>query len=78
MELGGGEILVILAIVLLLFGPSKLPKLGAGLGSAMANFRKALRGDDEPASRAGTDGAAAPRLPEAPPADGARDATGPT
>ncbi len=50
MELGGGEILVILAIVLLLFGPSKLPKLGEGLGSAMRNFRNAMRGDDEPRS----------------------------
>ena len=50
MELGAGEILVILAIVLLLFGPSKLPKLGEGLGSAMANFRKALRGDEPTAT----------------------------
>ncbi len=50
MELGGGEILVILAVVLLLFGPSKLPKLGEGLGSALRNFRNAMRGDDEPAA----------------------------
>jgi sec-independent protein translocase protein TatA len=55
MELGAGEIVVILAIVLLLFGPSKLPKLGEGLGSAMANFRKALRGDEPPATGAGAE-----------------------
>lgn len=51
MDLGFGEIVVILVIVLLLFGPSKLPKLGEGLGSAMANFRKAMRGEDETAPK---------------------------
>jgi sec-independent protein translocase protein TatA len=64
MELGPGELLVILAIVMLLFGPSKLPKLGQGLGSAMANFRKGLRGDDE---RTALPGAA--REPTAVPTD---------
>ncbi len=69
MELGAGEILVILAIVLLLFGPSKLPKLGEGLGSAMANFRKALRGDEQPATSGGER-----RSPEAPASGTAPDA----
>ena len=68
MELGAGEIVVILVIVLLLFGPSKLPRLGEELGSAMANFRKALRGDDsEPnTSTTARDGASPPpsRSPE--------------
>jgi sec-independent protein translocase protein TatA len=45
MRLGAGEIILILAIVLLLFGPSKLPKLGEGLGSAISGFKKAMRGD---------------------------------
>jgi sec-independent protein translocase protein TatA len=51
MELGAGEIIVIFAIVLLLFGPGKLPKLGEGLGSAISNFRKAARGDEPQAKR---------------------------
>lgn len=70
MELGAGEILVILAIVLLLFGPSKLPKLGEGLGSAISSFRKAVRGD-EPGAKAsgGTDVPARAALPEPPPAE---------
>ncbi len=63
MELGGGEILVILAIVLLLFGPSKLPKLGEGLGSAMRNFRNAMRGDDGPAASGGGEQQSPARLP---------------
>jgi sec-independent protein translocase protein TatA len=35
MRLGFGEILVILALALLLFGPSKLPQLGSSLGEAI-------------------------------------------
>jgi sec-independent protein translocase protein TatA len=46
MELGAGELIIIMVIVLLLFGPSKLPKLGEGLGTALANFRKAVRGEE--------------------------------
>ncbi len=69
MELGAGEIVVILAVVLLLFGPSKLPKLGEGLGSAMANFRKAMRGEDDPTSAGQGATPATPATPE-PPAPG--------
>lgn len=70
MDLGAGEILVILAIVLLLFGPSKLPKLGEGLGSAISNFRKAVRGDEPGASASGhAERRANAALPEASPVD---------
>jgi sec-independent protein translocase protein TatA len=41
--LGGGEIAIILVIVLLIFGPSQLPNLARGLGQAMKEFRKAQR-----------------------------------
>lgn len=34
-------IAVILVIVLIIFGPGRLPELGAGLGKAMREFRKA-------------------------------------
>ncbi len=67
MELGAGEILVILAVVLLLFGPSKLPKLGEGLGKGLANFRNAMRGDDEPKVPADAARRAPPSLPAATP-----------
>ena len=36
------HLLVILGIALLLFGPSKLPQLGKGLGEAIRNFRQGL------------------------------------
>jgi sec-independent protein translocase protein TatA len=46
---GGGEIVAILAIVLLLFGGSKLPSLAKGLGQSIKEFKKASREDDPPA-----------------------------
>jgi len=38
------ELIIILLIVLLLFGPRKLPELARGLGEAVREFRKAARG----------------------------------
>ena len=47
MRLGMGEIVVVLALALLFFGPSKLPQLGASLGSAIKGFKKAVSGSDD-------------------------------
>lgn len=41
--LGLPELLLILLAVILLFGGSKLPQLGKGLGESVRSFRKALR-----------------------------------
>ncbi len=41
------ELLIILAIVMLLFGASKLPETGKALGAGIRNFKKALSGDIE-------------------------------
>ena len=41
--LGLPEMLVVLAIVVVLFGASKLPQLGKGMGEAIGNFKKAQR-----------------------------------
>jgi sec-independent protein translocase protein TatA len=46
--LGGSELLIILAIVLLLFGGAKLPQLAKGLGQSMKEFKKAAKEDDTP------------------------------
>jgi sec-independent protein translocase protein TatA len=40
-NLGGGEIVLILAIVLILFGAKKLPELARGLGQGIKEFKKA-------------------------------------
>jgi sec-independent protein translocase protein TatA len=47
MRLGFGEIVVVLALALLFFGPSKLPALGASLGDAIRGFKKAMGGSDD-------------------------------
>ena len=41
--LNGWEIVLILAVVLLLFGAAKLPKLARGLGEGIREFKKASR-----------------------------------
>jgi sec-independent protein translocase protein TatA len=48
-DLGLPEILVILVIALLLFGPKKVPELGASLGKAIRGFKEGLRGEGESA-----------------------------
>jgi sec-independent protein translocase protein TatA len=47
MNLGMTELLLILGIVLLLFGPSKLPGLGKSLGEAIRGFKKGVSEIDE-------------------------------
>ena len=41
--MGGNEVFIVLAIVLLLFGPTQIPKMARGLGQAMREFRRAQR-----------------------------------
>lgn len=45
--LGVQELLIILLIVLVIFGASKLPQLGKGLGEGIKNFKKGVK-DDSP------------------------------
>ena len=40
--IGAPELLIVLVIVLIIFGAGKLPKIGAGLGNGIRNFRKAV------------------------------------
>jgi sec-independent protein translocase protein TatA len=44
--LGGGELMIILAIFLLLFGGAKLPGLARGLGQSIKEFKKAAKEED--------------------------------
>lgn len=39
--IGGWEIAIILLIVLIIFGPSKLPQMGKAMGQAIKEFKKA-------------------------------------
>jgi sec-independent protein translocase protein TatA len=44
---GGSELLIILAIVLVLFGGSKIPQLGDALGKGIQNFRRSFQKEEE-------------------------------
>ncbi len=40
------HLLVILVIVLIIFGPGRLPEIGAGLGKSIRSFKKAMNEKD--------------------------------
>lgn len=42
----GGHIIVIIAVLLLFFGGSKIPELMGGLGKGMKEFKKAMKDDE--------------------------------
>jgi sec-independent protein translocase protein TatA len=45
--IGLPEVLLVLAIVLIIFGPKRLPALGRSLGSGMRNFKESISGKDK-------------------------------
>ena len=44
---GLGELLIILLVVLVIFGASRLPKIGEALGEAIKGFRKSVKEDEK-------------------------------
>jgi sec-independent protein translocase protein TatA len=52
MGLGAPEILIILAVVLLLFGSTRLPKLARSLGEASTEFKAGVRDKGAPTADA--------------------------
>lgn len=46
-NVGLPEIAIVLIIVLIIFGPKRLPELGRSLGSGIRGFRGAMNGDDD-------------------------------
>ena len=47
-KLGLPELLVILVIALIIFGPSKIAELGKGLGEGIKNFKSAVKDGETP------------------------------
>lgn len=45
--IGVPELLVILVVALLIFGPGRLPEIGGALGKGIRDFRKAFEGRDD-------------------------------
>lgn len=47
-NIGLPELMVILVVVLLIFGPSKLPQIGSSLGRGISEFKKGFREGNKP------------------------------
>ena len=69
-NIGWPEMLMILAIVLLFFGPKRLPEMGRSLGRGMREFKDSITGnnpndedEDEQATLTKAEAAAAPTAP---------------
>lgn len=50
-SIGAPELLIVLAIVVVLFGATRLGDIGKGLGRGIKEFRKELKDDDEDAKK---------------------------
>ena len=46
-KMGPTELIIILVIVFLLFGASRLPQIGSSMGQAIRGFKGALTGEDD-------------------------------
>ena len=47
MRIGPQELIIVLIIVLVIFGPKNLPKLGKMFGKTMNNFKKGMEESEE-------------------------------
>ena len=59
--LGGMELIIILAILILLFGAKKIPDLARGLGEGIRNFKTGMREEEQITSKKDSEGQAAER-----------------
>lgn len=45
--LGTQELIIVLIIIVVLFGATRLPQIGSGIGQAIKNFKKSVREGEE-------------------------------
>jgi len=64
-NVGGGELLVILFVILVFFGPKKMPELGKNLGKGIREFKNAMKDIQEGVEKSMKD----PPSPPPPPPD---------
>lgn len=71
-DIGVPELLIILVVVLVIFGPTKLADIGGSLGRGIREFRRGMKDENEPSTQSTTPGqpesSAAPAAPATPPA----------
>jgi sec-independent protein translocase protein TatA len=46
-SIGAGELLILLLVILLVFGPKRLPEMGRSMGRGMREFKNSITGKDE-------------------------------
>jgi len=61
--LGVPELVVILVVALLVFGPGRLPEVGSALGKGIRDFKKAFEGKDESEEQKKVDAGGNPSQP---------------
>jgi len=61
-SLGLPELLILLAIVVLIFGVNKLPRLGKGLGEGIRNFKDSVRSDSKASAGDADDGGSGEKI----------------
>lgn len=66
-NVGGSELLVILFVILIFFGPKKMPELGKNLGKGIREFKNAMRDIQEGVEKSMKD--PPPPPPPTPPPD---------
>jgi sec-independent protein translocase protein TatA len=47
-SLGVPELIIIFLIIIVLFGSTRLPQIGKGIGEGIRNFKKGIKEGDEP------------------------------
>ena len=67
--IGIPELLIVLVVVLLVFGPKRLPQLGKQLGGGMREFKDSIQGKDKDVEDADDAAAGRPELTRAQQAD---------
>ena len=65
-DIGAGELILILFIVLILFGANRIPELAKGLGKGIREFKQAMNNATEEIKRVAED---PPKKPTPPPSD---------
>jgi sec-independent protein translocase protein TatA len=60
-NVGPTELIILLVIVLIIFGPGKLPGIGGAIGKSIREFRKAQTGQDEEAAKPAQSSPEAPK-----------------
>jgi len=67
--LSGGELVLVLVVILVLFGAKRIPEFAKGLGKGINEFKRASREVTDEIERAADDTPPAPRTPVSPPSE---------